>query len=201
MNFKSFINEEMTNDNILDLLKKDCSEFLKESNGLYLYRGIPNQSNELIKIIPRSDRKPKNSRVKQQELFNEAFEKIHGIKDIRSKAIFSSGRHADTEVYAHGKESYIIFPVDGYTYWWSPNIGDVYVDFMDFLASNEYTYNTLRDEWPEGSFEEFIEFGEYTNQNLAKGIKSGNEIMILCKEYYGIRANTNVDLEKLWSKI
>lgn len=202
MNFKSFINEEeLTNENILNLIKKDCSEFLIDSKGQYLYRGIPNQSDEFIKVVPRSDRKPKNSSLKQQEMFNTAFEKIHNINDIRSRAVFATGRHSDTEVYAYGKLSYIIFPVNGSTFWWSPIYGDVYIDYKDFLRDNDYKYNTLRDEWPEGSMEEFIESAEYTDKDLARGIKSGNEIMILCKEYYGIRTDTKVDLEKLWEEI
>lgn len=202
MNFKSFITEEtLTNENILDLIRRDCSDFLKESQGYYLYRGMPKQSDEFIKITPRTDRKPKNSSPVVHDMFNEAFYERHGVKDIRSRAIFCTGSEYDSEIYSHGKISYIIFPVDGYTYWWGQESSDVFIDYRDFLIKNDYKYSPLAGEYPDGSMEEFIDFAEYTNTNLVRGIKSKNEIMILCKEYYGIRLDTKVDIEKLFKNI
>ena len=201
MNFKRFLTEDLNQENIIELIKQDCSQFLKESKQYYLYRGIPNQTDEFIKLVPRIDRKPKNSRPEMQEDFNAAFEKLYGESNIRAKAVFSTGSEMDTQFYAKGKEPYIIFPVDGYTYWWSPHISDIFVEFKDFLYANDYAKDILKDEYPDGSMEEFVESGEYTNKNLVDGFRSRSEIMLICTEYYGIRVNTKIDLDELWHKI
>lgn len=170
MSFKDYLVEDtvLTIKEIYNSIKNECSEFLKESRGNPLYRGIKDSKNPFLEIVPREDRKPRDSYIKSQETFNKFFFEHYGVKDIRSRAVFTSGSLQDVNEYGF---TYAIFPVDGYTYWWSPKVFDLTISYDAALYRGEDIFQKV----------------EYTDDNLHRAINSGKEIMILCKKYYAIR--------------
>lgn len=73
-----------------------------------LYRGITGQleTSEMVRIPIRTDRRPRNSFMSMQILFNAFFEMAHGDKDIRSRSIFATTSYHDASPYTSGIDSY-----------------------------------------------------------------------------------------------
>lgn len=186
MNFKQFIINETSSElsapksitALKKILDRDCAPFMKEMGHdwdmISLYRGIYlHQSRKsIVKIKVNKNRKPKDIPLNLHKMFNAMFEEEHGVDSIRSESIFATGNSNIAKRYGI---IYVIFPIGDYTYWWSPKVADLWhqVDRKDSIS---YDYSKL--------FSKLIP--TYKNTNLKKGIKSYNEIMILCDNYYAI---------------
>lgn len=132
VSFKRYINETLmsSQEKFVDKftktllqLKKDCQEFLKESDGLPLFRGA--RSERSFKKYPtREYRSPTNSLNLDMILFNAYVERKWDIKNIRSRhSLFTSGSAEHATYYG---DVYLVFPCDGYEYLWSSNVTDLY---------------------------------------------------------------------------
>lgn len=175
MNFKSFIKEELSPEDIINTLQRDCSMFIDEVGSTGLYRGIKEPPTGLLnKIVPRTDRYPKHTPIQLQNAFNQVFEEIYGVKDIRSRAVFCAGTEQNN-YYGH---MYRIFPIGHYEYWWSPRVNDLF-EFMQDREFLEQGAEGLRD---------FLAKYKYQDTELLKALKKYkfNEIMLLCDSYYAI---------------
>ena len=151
---------------ISDLINRDCSKFLKEVNGLELYRGMEGPS-FFFKGTVRKDRKPKDMSKKETAIFNKEFEEAHKVKNIRNTSLFTTGEL--NNVYYYGV-AYRIFPIGNYTYWWNPEVVDL------FKTYDKDGGVPLLEKLAKG----------YKNTDLTKAIRSGNEIMFVCDEYYAL---------------
>lgn len=164
MNFKSFITEGYKEQ--VELILKDCQQFIKEVGTYGMYRGMKT-SKMFAEVIPRTDRIPKDTPIDKHEEFNKEFNKLYKVKDIRSRAVFVIGSQSSAEDYG---DVYHIFPVDGYTYWWSKTVEDLYKDLDDY---DSYS---------------FLRVHTYNNTHLKEALLrfSENEIMLLCSKYYAV---------------
>lgn len=114
-------------------IKKNCSDFLTQSHGSPLYRGVHrNQLQHLV--VNKSDiflgnseknRLPKNSDAAAQ-LAIDAHLKAAGFKALRSNSIFCTGNSRETAGYGN---MYYIFPLNGFTFTWNDKITDLYIDW------------------------------------------------------------------------
>lgn len=70
-----------------------------------LYRGMTGQveTTDIFRIPIRTDRRPRNAENADQIIFNAFFEMEHGIKDIRSRAMFCTNSFNDAKPYAGGE--------------------------------------------------------------------------------------------------
>lgn len=194
MNFKQFLLEEdnltgiHTND-LKKIIQRDCAKYLKEIKDKVLYRGmyLINDKNgntpSVAKIITRINRRPKNSSSSFHEGFNGAFDELHYVENIRSRATFCTGNQSDAGWYG---PTYAIFPIGDYTYWWSPKVIDSFIDFSDNYHSHSLA-----------AIEDFINVSEYTDKNLAKAISSRMEVMLLCDSYYAVSTKGRIDYYEL----
>jgi hypothetical protein len=121
-------------DALLRLLKgieKNCSEIMKiyhnlnksDSHGSsFLYRGV-SSSKDAIFGKPFENRKPKDSNALLSKYLNRLME-IEGFEARRDNSIFAVSHRGHASQYAN-PDIYIIFPVDGFKFTWSPKEEDL----------------------------------------------------------------------------
>ena len=136
---------------ILEIIKKECSEILnvyRKTNRL-LYRGLKNYddkkqiSDNIYKIKPRADRKPKDTNIIHQTIIDNFFYKEFGWKP-RSDGVFATQTKAITGLYGYKG---IFLPVNGYKYLWSKKYKDLYSDFFEHLPSIIYDPASVDGHW------------------------------------------------------
>jgi len=164
----TFLNESKieTFEEFTELVKRDCSEFLKEikSSKAFLYRGIKGVSDDMGIKTPRADRKPKDTSAKGHKYLGDLFKKHHGWNP-RKEGVFCFADEFSTHYYG---KSYIIFPINGYKYLWSSNISDLYAETSsDYSFNYEQVYGNLNILWDDGELEEFMDemMGNYEDED------------------------------------
>jgi len=152
------------------IVKRDCKPYLKE-RGQVLYRGMDTASNKPIKKQVRLDnRSPAGSTVEVHAILNTYFDTMFG-HPFRN-GLFVSGKENDVRLYG---EIHIIFPIGDFDFLWSPVVSDLYGD-ADW-NEDETDAKVISNE---------VHQNKYQTTDLKAATKSGNEIMIWCKEYYAI---------------
>lgn len=161
------------------LIDRWCQPWLKASSGKQVFRGISTKP-ENFKGIVRKDRNPMNTPQVIQDIFDDTCKKKFGWKP-RSSGLFVSGDVSQARSYG---DDYAIYPIGDFKFLWSPTISDFYID-ISIISSN---YEGSRDKvFKEKAFQEEVKakiIKSYSDKNLKKAIKSGQEIMIKCNEYY-----------------
>jgi hypothetical protein len=113
---------------LINRLRVDCSEFinvLKKSNEK-VWRGTHHSIGGIQKFVPRSDRKPKDTNIWVHNLLNKEFLKKFGWK-VRN-GVFATSDKNEILIRNYGIP-YLFFPVNGFKFVWSPDIGDLTVAF------------------------------------------------------------------------
>ena len=188
MKFRNYILEQENNvEEIVEIIKRDCKPFLKEFNKP-LYRGTHKKIKEdIVKIIPRTDRRPKDLSIEWHEWGDKYFLERFGWK-ARSEGVFTS--FSEWFASRYGK-SYLFFPIGKYKYVYSKNI-------MDF-----YRVRTILPAPPEEGTNEYDVLmkhymSTYTDKNASLFAK-GHEIMFKCKSYYLIKKEYYSNIESALS--
>jgi hypothetical protein len=244
-------NKDMSFEEIITLIMNKCQPYIKEILPIYhndnlMYSGRKHlSSNTIIKKI-RNDRKPTDTPIKIQELFDSLFKKYHGWKP-RSSSIFCTGSISTAGDYG---KVYMVFPMGKFKYLWNPDISDLFSDVVndpdnydirvddpdilydfygadiedyirdmgDDLYYNEYGgdpddpdfeqwmddhYDDIRDSIVHRMAKENEEnnaeiydgiISNYKSTDLKKAIKTGNEIMVNCNEYFLVIEGLYYDL-------
>lgn len=154
----SYTTESHSFDDIVEILEKDCSEFISElvsSGGDLLFRGIKSldsvvvMDNESIDGLwvksARRDRRTLDTNTVVSDLFDDKFDDKFGMR-LRSQGVFTTKDPLDATSYSkyHSdikrRKSYIFFPIGYYEYFWSPKIDDL---FSDIENEPWYQYSNL----------------------------------------------------------
>lgn len=184
MKFKQYINEvTLTEDNVVEFIKKNCMPYLKDwkNTGLFpdkpLYSGreAERSTNIILKNV-RQDRKPTNTKPIVHNYLNNYFVDKFKIA-LRSKTIFAVGSVSTTLIYG---EPFIIIPVGKYEIYWSPKVNDLYQFYVDMglLISDGEPF--FRDDSHEKVF--YDGMNSYKKGDLKGAIKSRNEVMVYTKQ-------------------
>ena len=162
----------------IKIIKRDCKPFLEQFEGRFLFRG----SNSFVtgkgptkffqKRSVRTDRKPMNTDDDIHKVTDDWFNEKFGIRG-RSGAMFATGNFGEARAYG---TVYCIFPIGDFKFVWSPVVKDLFVAGRDI--------NSAKDAVP------YLDKAGYRDTDFGKAIKSGKEIMIACKEYYMLLAQT-----------
>lgn len=166
-------------------IKKDCQPFLKQFGGHLLYRGSPSfgtgkgPAKFFQKRAVRTDRNPLSTDPDIHRVTDEWFKEKFGIAG-RSGALFTTGGFIEARGYG---TVYCIFPIGEFKFVWSPTVRDLFVAGRDIKG--------VADAVP------YLEKAGYKDTDLAKAIKSGKEIMVDCKEYYMVMAQTPRERDEL----
>lgn len=188
ISFKQFLLESDDPDHIVEILKRDCSKFLHELDGAVpVYRG-QNVGTGFRKYDVKRNRQPKNLRQEIHAALDEAFEKLTGIR-YRSESVFATGCLKTAKEYG---TPCLFFPKGNYDYIWSPIINDPFEWFnlnkLSYAVKDGYIeYNPLHESQYLENIKNFIISGQANyehNENLKQAVKSLNEIMFYCSDYY-----------------
>ncbi len=103
MKIEEIIVEELTDDEILESLERDCLPFLESCGNRFLYRGSTTNENQptLKKIKPRLDRVPRDMDANVHVMIDNYFEKKFGVR-YRSEGVFGTGSKYNAEDYGNG---------------------------------------------------------------------------------------------------
>lgn len=183
------------------LIKKQCTQIVsiyQRHEDDYFYRGLMNSVEPFIFSQSKESRAPRNTPIEIQNRFDKILKKL-GFTAIRSNSIFvTPDYHTARGVYATGGKGnvYVIFPVDGFSYTWSPNVHDFYVDGIDPYTKGygykvaglptvaQFMLNTAN----LGDLSWFKRFYGYTNKNLEQALNTQSEVLIHGK-YYAVRSD------------
>jgi len=167
-------------------VKENCNQFFKKSKGRPLFRGIFDVAYGVQRFInsPRKDRIPIDMPQDVQKTLDFYFFEKFGWEP-RSSALFVTGAHAQAAEYGN---IFKIYPTDGYKFLWSPSISDLFKEFHAEFGVAFIGNDTISAQKRKSKEQQILEFcidsvDTYIDTNLLAAIKSGNEIMIQCKQY------------------
>lgn len=138
----------------LNLIKAECSQIIQEYDkmGRILFRGTNSKrmteiSENIFKVYPRNDRRPKDTSWKYQEDIDYIFNKKFGWKP-RAEGAFVIGLASTASTYG---KLYGFFPINGYKYLWSDKYDDLYSDYFE-NKPNEEEYDPFANggHWEDG---------------------------------------------------
>lgn len=191
--FESY-NHIIDEDEWLELVKRECQPYLNSRPvGEHLYRGYGELRHDdktypnFFKGKLRQQRKPLTTSPLHHNLMNNYFIQKFGQQFRNS--IYTTGNLGFAERFG---KLYAIFPIGNFSFLWSPNIVDFYSGRLPVPSSFiKRLFKSNRD-LDQTKLNVILDKLNYTTENLAKAILSGNEIMIRCKEYYSILGDENV---------
>lgn len=150
-------------------LKKlaSCTQFLKESEGLPLLKGLPTAAYSSFAKIKVRHRKQKGA-------FTETFNNALDVIKLRQRAIFAN---SPTQKY-----QYYIFPTNKYRFVYSEEVQDSGEEYKNVFESLLDKF----DQNPEKAIAittDLLKY-TYTDKNLAEGIQRKSEIIIYNVPFY-----------------
>lgn len=171
---KRYISKEYDDDdfkNIISILERDCKQFLNEIKkiGQPLFRGTRNFDEFDTGIGDRlvsGDREPVDTNKDISNIIDSYFQEKFGIK-LRSSGIFATKLPNVASDYG---TPYLFFPVDGYEYYWSKDITDLYgiIEPEEWYYSATKDYDNLESRW-DMSYGENTEGGEWYYNDYGYG--------------------------------
>lgn len=187
--------KESTTDNfdkIIDILSSDCSEFLellKQKNIKGIYRGAKIYDETIVdglwEKIPHENRMSRDTYHKVSQIIDNGLEKKLGIP-LRSKGVFASKDLSIAKDYGKFKnQAFLFFPVNGFRYFWNPNIDDLFTHLRDEYDwyDTAYPFETDPSLWSEEAWSDL--------NWIINGYKEGDieqvkyqELTFICSKYY-----------------
>jgi hypothetical protein len=189
MRFTELLEQQETS-KFLSTVQQCCQQFICESKGLPLFKGLPFDSSIFREVKVRH----RNKNDAFIESFNRAFINQHGISNIYQRAIIANGSY----VSQCDQASYYVFPTNGYKYLYNETVTS---------TSQEYrhTFQHLIEQTDDVSIQKLLsELVSYTyiSTALDEGIQSGAEILIFgINKFYAIRQDTYPEYYKLYNTI
>lgn len=196
--FKQFLYEEQKSaEEIAEMIKRDCSPFLKEwRNYRPLFRGSKIDGN-FQKFIVDKNRKPKHTNQEIHDALNDGMYDLTGIH-YRTEAVFTTGDRRMAEEYG---TPCLFFPIGHYNYLWSYKVNDAYNWFNLPLSAASQNYAVRSGAVKADPFKDMQSYltqlkqfivspaaGYVHNSDLHEAIETGHEIMFACNSYYLITA-------------
>jgi len=168
-------------------IMRNCRQIVQlyiSQTDAFFYRGAK-RSDSSYKSVTIDDRKPRDTDRFTHDRMTTAMKET-GLKAHRGNSIFVTSKFDIARGYAEEprpnkpKEGkvYMIFPVDGFAYSWSPKIEDFFNDLEggNIVGLEDY-----------GSYAEQIKFLGYKSTGLGQALRDGNEVMI-SGTYYAVNA-------------
>lgn len=168
----------------INLVLSDCSEAVSAMKevGKFLYRGVRNAPDTQFKGKSRINRDTTGLPEVVSTL--DKMMKAVGITATRTESMPTTTTLHHTKVFG---EAFIIFPINGFSFSWSPKIRDFGIyrhanlrTLPDLFRVHDKPFMDRQSKDPK---EIVIDKLQYTNQDLASALMSGNEIGIH-GEYY-----------------
>lgn len=149
-NYKNYVQAK------LDDIFEECTDFINEIKPCHrlLYRGSFYIDYDIERFNNQTNfREPLSTDPIVHELLNEEFLKIFGWKVRNGAFTYLSDTNMNMPFNNYGDDNYIIFPVNGYKYCWSPKITDMFGEYTDYMNGdiffnfNEEIYKEKIEDW------------------------------------------------------
>ena len=176
MKLKRFLTEE-SKEEVQEILQRDCKPYLREIGPKRLYRGFKSNIKSIVKLNPRTDRLPSGFKIDYHNILDDLFHKVYKWNVIDTGVFVTSSPHT-AKVYG---KTYVFFPIGNYNYLWSPNVLDSSTK-IETMIEKESSKAPFMD--PEFIIKVKQIILSYKNKDLHSAIRSKNEIIFSCKEYY-----------------
>jgi len=177
-------------------ISQQCQPFIRQvgwDNCFELYRGIPGVGNyEFIeKRIRLDNRTPKSMDPFLFDEINKYFTEIYG-QPFRN-AMLTTGDKFHTRLFG---ETFMVFPKGDFKFLWNENVEDFNFALSNF-SSSETVKNKVegsvwssknRDMINQWFIDEFVKEIDWHTIDMKAAIDAKAEIMIRCKDYWGINA-------------
>jgi hypothetical protein len=182
-----------------EYIRNNCQQYLAACNtaGDFLYRGFDNKNgypaaDEVFIGIPSNNRSPSGLTDDQQDKLNKVFKAL-GFYATRNRIISCSGNLLQAKDF--GSHTFIIFPLDGFRFTWSPKVDDVgsyggQHEISGLDPEIKQVFNQLDDDI-QITKKTAIAFNNilgFTDKDLVAAIKSKNEVVIAGK-YVAVRSD------------
>ncbi len=168
-------NSDSKLDEVMSFIDINCSEIIKsvKSAKKLLYRGIDLSkiSATIFQGTTPLSRTPRGQSKKEQATFDNLLN-LAGFKALRSQSISCTDNKA---IGFGGGNTYAIFPLNGFSFAWSPTIEDVGCN-TDLSTCLQIIWNN--DIFNEKIADNFIRQMSLKNYDLENALLSGNEIWI-----------------------
>ena len=155
---------------------RECSDFLKASDGIPLVRQLP--------VEGPTERRVKIRKKRSVTPFDEAFNSVFSEHpDVRQRCVYANGDHTQP-LFDPTMEPFYIFPKNGFKYMYSTSVTDsarqygaTYDALNQVMDSPASVYQTIGE----------ILLFDYRTYDLRVALESGCEIIIFgCSSYYAI---------------
>lgn len=167
---------------MINIIKKECSEFLQKSDGLPLLKNLPKDSRDIKKVKVRH-KKNKNKEI--NSVVNKVFDKE---ENLIQKAVFGHGPDGFIPVIDEEVEPYYIFPINGFKYMYAPFIQNTTREYKATLNKLMSISEDLNIE----VFNDILKYN-YIYDNLNQGLLSSSEIIVFDISYYYAAKYSYVD--------
>lgn len=172
-----------------DLVRRDCSRFLREAHDLPLLKALPSGYTNFKKIKVRKKKSQINTPL------NRVFRNTVGI-DLYETTMFASKNTSINDTF--NMDLFYVFPVDKYKFLYSLEVKNTSISYGTLL---ETLTEVMGSTSSEQVVSELIELN-YVQDNLADGIKSGSEIVFFgIPKYYAVRCSVFNSYEKLLEEL
>jgi len=164
----------------LSALGEQCSCFIEESNGLPIFKALPDGYSDVQKVKARR----RNMRTSFADTFNEAF--AEHISSLCQRAVYAYGLNVVEEA-DENLDPFYIFPIDGYRYLYSTEVERSSDDYKQVF---EMMFDQFGADKGKEVITDLIKFS-YNSTNLAEGIERGSEIIFYnIPYYYAVRVDS-----------
>lgn len=143
---------------------------------LVFYRGMSEEfpTDRVSLVVPRADRRPRNSSLAFHEAADQWFDSRFGVR-YRSRGVFVTARPEAALIYAASPSHVMrVIPLSTYKYSWSPSVSDL------LFAATEYV-----DGAPD-PINAYLDRASYQQSDLDAAHASGHEVMLSCDRYVAI---------------
>lgn len=187
MRLNEFLSKEdfsKKSEEICDILRKECFDFIVESKGQSLYRATyqPVNHYRLFQSHVKSGREPRNTPPEVHDYLNDLFIEHLGWKE--RDGVSTMGHESGYYGYA-----YLFFPVGKYQYAWADDIYDIYIKINDIAdevtGQRSIPHLFFLDKYKEEAkirLQQLVK--SYNDDRLAEAIHQDAEVVFNCKEYY-----------------
>lgn len=177
-------------------IKRECSTALNiykfDKFDRVLLRGTEGESRQIYKSHSPTNRPPQHTNPLIHNAVSEWFAE-QGFKANRDNSIFATSDYGSASFYAWSeKYIFIIIPINGFSFTWSPKVSDLFIHLPVFNKERALyamlAYGRPREEARqsaslslEQAMEKTIQFlkdADYTDNNFRGAVDSGHEVMI-----------------------
>lgn len=175
---RDILEHDSFNDTVKQALRTNCSIFLRESQGLPIFRQLPSSYADFHRVKVRLQ--------KRKDGVSDVFERAFGqdYTNLRQRAVFTS---ASVPLVTEHTEPFYVFPTDGYRFLYSKEVTNSNSDYRNVIDKLVLELGDLNE--ATDIVTDLLKY-TYSTRGLHEGISSGAEVIFYgIPYYYAVRAH------------